>query len=908
MSGTVIAPVTAQQLRTAVESADAKQVRALLAPYAPGELKHLVKELTTLRAELRREAPSEWSITRGLRATLMVAAMMCVQTPAQAATWLSRGPLFDGFADAVSDGVSLLTLRRDTGWLGELAIRLVERMRQTPDRDFWDFVDALAAVSEAQIPVNAGYAAGWLNAARWQRYSTRTAGVAPPLVDWLRGRRLLRECVLALFEFDGLGSDFVVYPGAARAHHDQWPSALTTLIDEGRLDRAELIEACTARLLRGDGTGSLRGHLTLFEALAPTPDEVRARLGTYQSMATSAASTVSKVAVRELRALDAAQPFDPTDFADFSAAMLTRTENGAVTAHLAWIDAVLKRDPGTAAILLPRIGDAFAHQAAAVQQRALRILAKHLAKADERALAELRLASQSLDPALKPEADALLAPAGAGAGDGAAPGGGGVPTDVPIPFGLPAYSPIPLPPLPATPEELLTAIAPSFARGAMDPLEVEQIMAAVAILSHRDRAGLAAVLRPLAERHRPAGEGSLVRMSISELTVLPSALRSLFHAVLGEEVRKERVRVDLRKQPQVPKTALVLRIQELTDHLLHGPTVPVLLATPTEASGAIDPAVFEERAELYRRQGIALLPFDLEQARLRMAPPPPERRELLDALAAAEVGVPLEPLGMPAVERRTTSAWPRLTLPKRESPKAALSAMLYPPLVVDGKLRFPGYRRTWTNDHQAEFWPTTLPRDPDQIAAHAMADLDRLANKESGEPTTIFPALAETAGTPGPLTHLALAYALAADRPEQRIAAQDALLILAARGLLRPAELGRLAAALWLRDLVRGSRLVEALNQAEQAGAGPEVLAAALAAVSVLARRPETRGLADVLLLATRCALGAAAAGRSVPAAADVPGLSELACAAKPKRVGQEARRLAAALGAHRPPPASPNQ
>jgi len=223
-----------------------------------------------------------------------------------------------------------------------------------------------------------------------------------------------------------------------------------------------------------------------------------------------------------------------------------------------------------------------------------------------------------------------------------------------------------------------------------------------------------------------------------------------------------------------------------------------------------------------------------------------------------------------------------------------LASFLLPETTPEGKLRLPQPPGYWRGNAQNAFWPIVLPHDPDVIAVHALTRLYDAANDmgEGSREPNVFPGLAETAGTPGPFTHLALAYALAADSLEQRIAAQDAVLILASRGLLRPDQLGRLAAIVWQRGLVRGKRIVEALTQIEQSGAAAEVFGVTAAMIGELAKTPEIRTLPEVLLLATRCAVGAGIRG------VEVPGLPDLAAVTKPKRVGTEARRLQEAIAA----------
>lgn len=867
--------VTEELLRGYVLDGDAQAVRALLEPYAPAELRTLLKALPRMRKEARDLQSRQWNKARRMLSALAVATAYCVQTPAQAETWLRRSEAYGEFQQAVSDPVELLTSRRESAWIAELARRLGERMVRTVGTDYWEFVDRLATAGGIELPLTPGRITGWIEYAAWGRRRARGENQVS-LLDWLREQPRLQDHITGIFEVDDRGAHFIVWSGSRPDPENEWPSAIAALAEEGAVDRAAVMEACAARLLRGDKPNSLRGHLALFEALKPTQAEVKAGYGTYASMASSAASTVAKMALRELRSLDKAEPFEPVDLASLSESVLVRPESGVADAQLAWLDAALKRDRGTAAILLPCLGPAFAHPASAIQQRALKVLAKYVAVADPRTIDGLREAAQDLDAALRQEADRLLSAAGASP----------APADDVPPLGLPEYRPADLPPLPDTPEELLTALAPLFTGGEAEALEAEQIMAAVAILANRDRAALAAVFRPFADRQAQRQDFVSLRYSLARL---PGALCTLFYAVLGEDHRIESERKGP-KEFAPPNALTLLRIRELADHLLAGRTVPVLLATPTEASGAVDRAVLAERAETHRAAGIRPLPYDFEQARARVAGRP-ELGEQLDALAEAEITYRDQAGSTP--RPRTPQVFGRFGLLAKltlATSKIDAGLVLYPELADEGKPRFPHHYRFWNRDLQSSRWPTLLPHDPDMVAAHAMIGLRQLADNRSGERTTIFPALAETAGIPGPATHLALAYALAADRLEHRIAAQDALLTFAARKLLLPAQLGRFAAELWLGNDIRGNRVVEGLARCEQAGAAGEVLDVAGEMIGRLARRPDTRGLADVLLLATRCAVATGTRGL------EIPGLAELAALGKTKRVAVEARRLAEAL------------
>ncbi len=186
-----------------------------------------------------------------------------------------------------------------------------------------------------------------------------------------------------------------------------------------------------------------------------------------------------------------------------------------------------------------------------MQQRALKLLGKHLkATKDQATVSLLREAVLSVDPALKAEAAALFAdPADLAVAESDA-------SPLPMGYGLPEYQPAALPPIPSTPEELVTALAPSYNGGRVGPLEAEQIMAAIAVLSHRDLGRLAEVFRPLYDRYDDDRHG---RIWPSGPQQFPEALRCLLDAVLRQGP-PQRARSGSTTHGQTTlKTAIVLR-------------------------------------------------------------------------------------------------------------------------------------------------------------------------------------------------------------------------------------------------------------------------------------------------------------------------------------------------------------
>ncbi|MFG1918348.1 hypothetical protein [Micromonospora sp. NPDC048898] len=154
----------------------------------------------------------------------------------------------------------------------------------------------------------------------------------------------------------------------------------------------------------------------------------------------------------------------------------------------------------------------------------------------------------------------------------------------------------------------------------------------------------------------------------------------------------------------------------------------------------------------------------------------------------------------------------------------------------------------------------------------------------------ILPLLAECGGDGGPAVDIALAYGLGARHESDRVAAVDALLMLAATGDLDAPQVGAHLGALAAVGDLTLTRTLQPLRDASAAGAPLStwrLLAAALPALLAAPKAP--RGTPDLLTLA------AEAAG-STGTRADVPGLADVAARGGSSRLVTEARRLADAL------------
>lgn len=193
-----------------------------------------------------------------------------------------------------------------------------------------------------------------------------------------------------------------------------------------------------------------------------------------------------------------------------------------------------------------------------------------------------------------------------------------------------------------------------------------------------------------------------------------------------------------------------------------------------------------------------------------------------------------------------------------------------------------------------------LPHDREALAGWLVPALKASALEDLPGTTESLPTLAE-AGDPrevaGPAMHLALAAGLGARRPEDRLAAVDALLVLAARGQLDGELLGRDLAELVGLGLMKPNRLADSARTASATGAYAttwSVLAGALPRLLTAGTSP--RGLGEILAVGADCVehCGTAAAFSVGPEG--IPGLAELAARRGSSQLVAQASRLLKAL------------
>lgn len=899
------------EVRALIAGRVPQQVIERLAGMPASRLRHLRASLKSLRSELRREMSSRdagrYAAAYDQLAATFVAGIMCSGTPKEAFGWLTDRRLLDttwpldGGGSTNADPHRILDLllldHRDREWQRELSVLLAEWLPVNSGLGAWLVAYGLAAWSETDLPASDGFISGWVSQGSLIRYQHQeirewfaAQGRRDPvphhatLLSWLRAEPRLAEYVSRLFEVDDIGAE-LADPRAARFGADnEWPRALVALADGGVLDRARLLDQCLAKLLRGDRPGNLRGFVALHEQLAVTREEIASRVGMYVRLAGDGAGTAAKIAQSLLKALDAEGLLEPDAFEELCAAVLTRPEKTLAKAQLVWIDKVLRRDPARARALTGTLALAFGHPAAVVQEQALGLASRSLTHLGPEGRAELREAAGALDAALQQEAARLF---------GTEP----TPTERPLP--QPPMPPVrTMPPAIASPAELAERVAALLVARRIEPMELERVLEGAVAQYRRDREAVISAFAPLAARRAP--QDAADRWSA---TTLALALGCLMDVLAGrsshvaEQARSVLLESASASLDRIP----VRRILEVATRLPDD-RLPQLLATPTRADGSIDPAVFTERLGRLRAESVTPWPDDLEQALLRLPAAasdhlagqtgsPTAAASPVNTLPAF-AGFHTQPLAVdeaPDAAGRRRISTPRVVpvmtagaAPEQHSLCAALAAT--PDPLEPSAYFWP----TWNgrSNELIGLWPSIAPHHPDLVAAHVLPTL----LSEAGDATSragslVFPLLAESGEATGPATHLALAHGLTAAHPENRTAAVDALLNLAARERLDAALLGTLLGALWREHIARPNRFLAALGDAARAGAIDDVWTVVRSLLPHVAAQPALRGLPDLLSLASECA----ATGNL---RTDIPELADLSTHTKPARLAKEVKRL----------------
>jgi hypothetical protein len=857
-----------QALQKAIEAGDPEMAARTVVDLDESERRTAAAGLPGLLKAMRAETEYGFLGDQARRA-LLIAGGGTIGGPAAAAAWLCRGDLRVWWWDEGNTVLVRLlcevTAGRPKEWRAEVAHRIAARVRVSDEEwSRWDLAAALIRSAGAAPPVSDGFVVGWVS-------------------DPRRGDRLSEDPFLdtllpKLFEVDGVGAALAgdaTWMQWDKTRKSTWAGSLSDLARAGRIERATLLDGCVSRFLRGGTAHNLRWFVQLHDALEPTDDEGADRVRDYVRLLPTAPSTVADLALRQVRRADDLERLDAALFSEAADALLFRPEKKLVRAALTWLDRTArKRDRADATVRA--LTAVFTSDAVDLRDRAVKIAVKHAAHTSEPVRAEVRDAAGGLPTELR------VAIAGAF---------GEVEVTVePEPLmGPPPFVP---PEMPA-PIGSLAELADEFAgrlRSEEEWPAIERFLAALAEFAHRDLGGTREALRKQADDLAPwltkpddhpymrrHVRESWIQFPVQNLLLLGET-HDLADVCTAPTLHRSRTAGTV-NDPQL-KRFLKWRLHEIASTV---GTVPLLLATPTEASGHIAPDILVGRLERLEAAGGAPGPADLLQAMLRVPreidPAAVVRAEGLTSEAGREVASWLAGGGLadPAVTC-TVLDTPLATVGGR---KLRLTSQILSIVDMPGDSEidrlcvFPEPDRrdfgARNFDPHTGHWAAVLPSHRDIVAAHLVPYL--AGWEEYGwNQGTLMLGLAETDGPAGSATGTLLAHTLANQDQDERAKAVEALLVLAARGALPAAETGNALGRLCALGRIPLPRTLKALAAAADAGAHADVwtiLAMALPHVLPAPGERAPAGLPSLITLATRLAELTGARG-AVPEVADV--------------------------------------
>ncbi|MFB6941165.1 DUF6493 family protein [Streptomyces sp. NPDC060286] len=882
-----------KELLTAVREGRKKDVPALLARLDAAEQRSALAELKALRKEARGW---HWHEQERIRKALLIAGAGCHTGAAGCATWIGGRDLL-GWTRSPYPLVLEVLADRDPAWLGDVAHRLAARPATAETT--YELIDELVKVAQCPVPTTDGFVRGWaetVSTVRWRRRGTRA------LIDRLRADPHLTVLVPRLFELTELPPQVTWYEQPDDPCH--WPQTLAVLADEGLLERRGLVDSCVTRLLRGGKPGGLRFFLTVLRRLALTEREETERTADWIAMAADGISTVAGHAQGVLARLNERGELPVRVLADVSGSVLFRSEKKLVRAQLVLIGKVLRSDPSTAGELLPVVADAFGHEDIDIQERSLKLVARHLPAVADPVREEIALSASLLGPAHRTAAAEVF-------GDLLDERSAAEPYEEVLP---PVPAPQRLEPAPTTLPELVGEVVVLARSASQESIAFERALDGLVRHARTDREALADALREaLAGRWWLGDEPqSRVERRLRSEAGIELVVAALLGRVPAQAVHDGRAAwTGTGTCVHAALTGVMkARLWEAADAVLSG-TAPFLLAFPTWHTGSIDPAVLVERLLTYQRLGIRPGEADFAQALLRVR----RSGQHEAAAAAALLGTPEgdrlaawlrsdEPLARVFrfdLDKGSTSTrgWP-LREPTDWTRRVLMASEEHPVIQQEFPLSFHWLGHPHSPDHRlchhwgdrSGTWLATLPEDGETLAAWLLPTTATCATDELRGTAEPLPGLVELGGPAAPeAIHLSVAYGLGARHTEDRLSAVDALLMLAAQNRLDAASVGQNLAILLDHKLVKPNRLADSARTAAVTGAYRMVLSVLVPVLpGLLAQEKAPRGLSDLLSVTAECV------EHCGPVSSEpIPGLTEVVARGGSSQLVRQAMRLKAA-------------
>ncbi|WP_370374190.1 DUF6493 family protein [Catenulispora sp. GP43] len=886
---TVSAVSTVEDFTALLAGGDARAVAVFFEGMAEKERRTYIKPLKEFLRTIswRGTEEEKWRDfyqRKKLAGQTLTPAAMAVFSNASATAKFLRGlqrlDAFDSHEPAIAQRV---LAERAPAWLTGLPGALLETLQP---EDAFELVAAVSEAADVRLAPTPEFVRAW--GVKFQRIYDEDK-VKAEILAYPR----LAEVLPLLFDNDENDDLFSSY--------SWFHVAATTAVQQGLVSRAEVLDASLRRLLRGGRPGAMQDHLAFWKGLEPVDGEVVQRVSSCISLLSSQSGTVARTFLVALKTVSDHGLLDIELAVEAASIAVTRSEKNVVKATLGWLDSLAAGNPGRAGQLVGTIAIAFGAQAADLQERAVKLVGKHgksLAE-DERArlLAEAQI---YLAPDLAATLAGLL-----GVSQDSMTGGPGLDAGYPE---VAPYVPRPLLPPIASPAELAEVIGSLMHADPVEAMVFERVLEAVVAFERTDSAALREALAPVVERWRPGWDWAQTQSALtprSSLCVLAVAAAGIdrdsrrYPHRAGVKQLWSRARTSgrgwWRRTRTTPADFLILRAAEI--HAALGmPDLPPLVSVPTSPTGSIDAAVLAARLRECEARGWTPLEADFHQALLRL---PDDCGDVDTRGFTSKAGsrfaawVAGERIAVPEAEMPD----PQTLVLRRARPRAETLRLatrghaLVPETLLDlapGVWHEP--ERCWDQSDWTACWPAILPGRPDLAATAMIGGVDWSTAPPSPESAVV---LAEQDGTQT-ATHHVIAARLVHDDVRLRASGVDAALVLAARGLLDPAQLGAALAAELKASAAGMRRAVPALRDLANGGAAGAVWeATALALPGVLPPAvPKTlSGTADLLVLATE--LAGTLAERT-----PIAEVSALAQKKGGSAVANAARRLEAVLAA----------
>ncbi|GII92746.1 DUF7824 domain-containing protein [Sinosporangium siamense] len=695
---------------------------------------------------------------------------------------------------------------RPAQWKADLAVRLAARVRGPRD--------AGAPLALAML---------------------RHTGVEPPAVDplvvaWVSGGPgsksdpLFTSLMPRMFEAEGVGREL------RQERLDPispWLRTLSKRAAKSEDERETMLAGCVRRFLYGGTAQDLRFFVRLHDLLEPGAAEIAVRRRDYLRLLPAAPGTVAELALRHLRTLD---DHDPADVVEALEALLFRAEAALARKGLTWLDQVARQAPKRVDDLVPALVTAFSHESYEVQGRAAQVARKHAKHMSPIAAEQVRQAVLSLPPALGAQVAEVF--------------GGQVVDEEAVPaFEHPLLpepvAPTPFPVVPTSSKELS-----ALRESPWGWQVVERWLAAFVRLAGKERGELSTALSSyfsypsleLFDRTEWAHAFEWQEAMARELATPGADTGIPLHrpGPDGEVVAEPRRDRLPGSGVTVLDLVLLRRCEEILTALKEDRLPPVLLATPTWSTWALDPETLLDRLAECQAAGATPLPADLQQALLRLPrgdhPEAAARAELLGSEAGHTAARWMTTGGLSdptsGVGRFYREGGTEYDFDEREPTRVIDNLHLRPKLkatptglqLVDELLNEPPCWRRGDHGINTDWWTAVLPSHREIAAVYMLPYLSRWHWPRIDADHTAMLAAAD--GPAGPATAAILAHFLT--QPDAEVAVHS-FVTMAARGDLPAREIGNQLGAYIHVEWVKPQQIADSLTAAAQLGAHREV-------------------------------------------------------------------------------------